>query len=207
MSGWQRHLYRLKARIRAWRGYARAKLWALQGAKIGRRAIIEADCRIDRPWGVTIGERSRLERGVWLKLVSDTARVQIGNFSFVGAGTEFDISNTMVIGNHTVIAPGCFMTDHDHRTAADRRIDEQPCVAAPVTIGSDAWIGAGVCILRGVTVGDGVVIGAGAVVKHDISPYDVAVGVPAKVIGNRTQTAGDAHPVDIKVKPFKSGQP
>ena len=188
MNGWQQRLYHLKDRIRSWQGYARAKSLDLQGAKIGRRVVVEEDCRVDRPWGVTIGERSRLERGVWLKLVSDAARVQIGNFSFVGAATEFDIRNSLVIGNHTVIAPGCFLTDHDHGIALGRRIDEQPCVEAPVTIGSDVWIGAGVCILRGVTIGDGVVVGAGAVVRHDVSPYDVVAGVPAKVIGNRSGT-------------------
>jgi acetyltransferase-like isoleucine patch superfamily enzyme len=191
MKAWQQHLYYSTDRIRAWRGYAKGKLWALQGAKIGRRVVIDADCRVDRAWGVVIGERSRLERGVWLKLVSDAARLKIGNFSFVGAGTELDISNCMVIGNHTVVAPGCFLTDHDHGTDLDRRIDEQPCVAAPVTIGSDVWIGAGACILRGVTIGDGVVIGAGAVVKHDISSYNLAAGVPAKVIGTRGKSVTD----------------
>jgi acetyltransferase-like isoleucine patch superfamily enzyme len=186
MSAWQQNLYYLSDRIRAWRGYARAKLWALLGAKIGRRVIVEPNCRVDRPWGVTIGERSRFERGVWLKLVSDVARVQIGNFCYLGAGTELDVSNCIVIGNHTVVGPGCFVTDHDHGTLAERRIDEQPCVAAPVRIGSDVWIGAGVCILRGVTIGDGVVIGAGAVVRHDISPYNVVAGIPAKIIGHRS---------------------
>ena len=63
----------------------------MQGAKLGRRVIIEAGCRVDRPWGVTIGERSRLERRVWVKLVSDVARVEIGSFCFLGAGTELDI--------------------------------------------------------------------------------------------------------------------
>src|SRR6516225_3637376 len=104
MKGWQQHLYDLTDRIRAWRGYPRANYWALQGAKIGRRVVIEADFRVDRAWGVTIGERSRLERGVWLKLVSDGARLQIGKFSFVGARTEFDVIDCMVIGNHTLVA-------------------------------------------------------------------------------------------------------
>jgi acetyltransferase-like isoleucine patch superfamily enzyme len=52
------------------------------------------------------------------------------------------------------------------------------------------WIGAGVCILRGVTIGDGVVVGAGAVVRHDISPYEVVAGIPAKIIGNRLLRVG-----------------
>lgn len=52
-------------------------------------------------------------------------------------------------------------------------------------IGNDVFIGANVTVLDGVKVGDGAVIGAGAVVTKDISPYAVAVGVPAKVIKYR----------------------
>lgn len=52
-------------------------------------------------------------------------------------------------------------------------------------IGNDVWIGSNVSILRGVTIGDGAVIGAGAVVTHDIAPYEIWAGVPAKKIGQR----------------------
>lgn len=54
-----------------------------------------------------------------------------------------------------------------------------------ITIGNDVFIGANVTILDGVTIGDGAVIGAGAVVVHDIPPYAIAVGVPAKVVKYR----------------------
>lgn len=52
-------------------------------------------------------------------------------------------------------------------------------------IGNDVWIAAGAQILHKVTVGDGAVIGGGAVVTHDVPPYAIAVGVPAKIIGYR----------------------
>ena len=39
--------------------------------------------------------------------------------------------------------------------------------------------------MAGVTIGKGSVIGAGSVVTHDIPPYSVAVGCPAKVIKKR----------------------
>lgn len=40
-------------------------------------------------------------------------------------------------------------------------------------------------ILPGVTIGDGAVVGAGAVVTHDVEPYSIVGGVPAKHIGYR----------------------
>lgn len=52
-------------------------------------------------------------------------------------------------------------------------------------IGNDVFIGAGVIVLDGVSIGDGAVVGAGAVVVHDVPPYAVAVGVPAKVVKYR----------------------
>ena len=117
MNVWQQYLYHSKDRLRAWRGYAKAKLWVMQGAKIGSRVIIEPGCRVERAWGVRIGERSLLERRVWVKLVSDVARAEIGSFYFFGAGTELDIISSIVIGDHTVIAPGLFYDGSQPRNA------------------------------------------------------------------------------------------
>lgn len=52
-------------------------------------------------------------------------------------------------------------------------------------IGHDVWMGHGAVIMPGVSIGHGAVIGSGAVVTKDVGPYEVAVGVPAKVIKRR----------------------
>jgi len=52
-------------------------------------------------------------------------------------------------------------------------------------IEEDVWISSNCVITKGVTISRGAVIGAGAVVKKDIPPYSIAVGVPAKVIKKR----------------------
>jgi virginiamycin A acetyltransferase len=54
-----------------------------------------------------------------------------------------------------------------------------------VAIGNDVTIGANVIILPGVTVGDGALVGAGSVVTHDVPPYAVIAGVPAKILKYR----------------------
>ena len=53
---------------------------------------------------------------------------------------------------------------------------------APISIGSDVWVGGGAIICPGVNIGDRSVIGAGSVVTKDI-PADVfAAGNPCRVI-------------------------
>lgn len=53
------------------------------------------------------------------------------------------------------------------------------------SIGHDVWLGHGVTIMPGVRIGHGAIIGSGAVVTKDVGAYEIAVGVPAKVIKKR----------------------
>lgn len=55
----------------------------------------------------------------------------------------------------------------------------------PVCIGNDVWIGTNAIIMNGLHIGDGAVVGANAVVTHDVPPYAVVGGVPAKIIKYR----------------------
>ena len=53
------------------------------------------------------------------------------------------------------------------------------------TIGNDVWIGSNCLIKSGVTIGDGAIIGMGSVVTHDVPPYEIWAGNPAKCIKKR----------------------
>jgi acetyltransferase-like isoleucine patch superfamily enzyme len=54
-----------------------------------------------------------------------------------------------------------------------------------INIGNDVWIGARAIINPGVKVGDGAIIGSGSVVTHDVAPYSIVAGSPAKIINYR----------------------
>lgn len=54
-----------------------------------------------------------------------------------------------------------------------------------INIGNDVWIGARSIINPGVNVGDGAIIGSGSVVTHNVDPYSIVAGSPARVINYR----------------------
>lgn len=63
--------------------------------------------------------------------------------------------------------------------------DDTSVTKGAVVIGNDVWLGHQTLVLSGVTIGDGAVIGAGSVVRHDIPPYAIVAGNPARVAGFR----------------------
>jgi acetyltransferase-like isoleucine patch superfamily enzyme len=163
---------------------ARAAWWRARGAKLGPKARVGAGAAITQARCLAAGERVQVERGAFLKF-SQGARVSLGAYTFIGFGAELDIALELEIGDHVLVAPGCFITDHAHRHAAGALLDAQGNEAAPVRIGDDAWIGAKAVVLAGVTVGAGAIVGAGAVVTRDVPAGAIVAGVPARVIGQR----------------------
>jgi len=93
-------------------------------------------------------------------IVLDVCKVIIGDYSQFGSGVQI-------------------LTPLHPLDAAQRRRQEY---GAPVTIGSDVWVGSGAIILPGVTIGPRTVVGAGSVVSRSLPEGVLAVGNPCKVI-------------------------
>lgn len=185
MMAFRRALEKSLDAVALGRGRMRAKVLALRGARVGAKATMGTGFKVDRPWCVSLGERFVAEDNVYLKVTADRATLELGGHVFLGRGTEFDVVEHVSVGSHTVIAPGCFITDHNHGISGAARIDQQPCEAKPITIGRDVWLGSNVVVVAGVTIGDGAVVGAGAVVTRDVPAMAVVAGVPAKVLRYR----------------------
>lgn len=87
---------------------------------------------------------------------------------------------TVTIGESCQFGSGVqILTPLHPLDAALRRRQEY---GAPVTIGSDVWVGSGAIILPGVTIGSQTVIGAGSVVSRSLPERVLAVGNPCRVI-------------------------
>lgn len=85
------------------------------------------------------------------------------------------------VGDGTLLAPNVILATAGHPIDAElRRKGYQ--YTAPVRIGKNCWLGAGVIVVPGVTVGNNVIIGAGSVVTKDLPDNVVAVGNPCKIL-------------------------
>ncbi len=167
-------------------------------AKIYKECKV-VNCSLDS--NVTIGDYSRVfnskfGENVALQRNAMVYSTDIGRYTYTGKnftswhskiGTFCSISWNVSIGgaNHDYnrVTTHSFLYSKDYgffddEPGYDRFTDE--CI-----IGNDVWIAANACICRGVTVGDGAVIAAGAVVTHDVEPYTIVGGVPAKPIKKR----------------------
>ncbi len=134
--------------------------WLLRlfGAKIGRGAIIRPSVKTAYPWKLTIGDYSHIGDEVHLYTYG-----------------EIEIGDCAVVSQRSYLCTGY----HDHTSP---RFD---LLAKKIAIGPEAWVAADVYVGPGVTVGYGAVIGARSSVFKDIPPGVIAVGSPAKVIGER----------------------
>jgi len=125
------------------------------------------------------------------KIKATERNYTIGEHSYTGA--EFIAPGT-IIGKYCSIAAGVKIGADYHpinyistspnlfkESYTNGKLSRFP----HIEIGHDVWIGYNVLIIKSCKIGTGAVIGAGSVVTHDIPPYAIAYGVPARVVGYR----------------------
>lgn len=147
------------------------------------------------------------ERPVFLYAPKRLVRTRIGAFSYCNRGVSafaVDIGRYCSIGESVVIgAPehpvdwfsthpfaftrpehlANFYASPEFAALAPASDSPAPEFVAPgrTTVGHDVWIGAQVSIKRGLTIGHGAIVGLGSVVTHDVPPYAIVAGTPAKL--------------------------
>ncbi|MEA2218155.1 MAG: maltose O-acetyltransferase [Solirubrobacteraceae bacterium] len=125
--------------------------------------------------------------------VNPPFRCDYGTQITIGAGTFVNYDCIMLDVATIAIGAACQIATRVQLITAAHPIDPGPRRAgweygAPIVLGDNVWLGAGVIVCPGVTIGDDTVVGAGSVVTRDLPAGVVAVGVPARVqraIGGR----------------------
>jgi acetyltransferase-like isoleucine patch superfamily enzyme len=175
-----------------WRWYERNSLpWrraAIQWEFMRREAFVRRPLHGDalealREGRLQIGAHALLEPGVWITMPG-SARVRIGAGTFLNMGVMVAAERLVEIGDHCMLANGCFVTDSSHRyDDPELPITWQGFDSkGPTRIGDNCWLGANVVVTSGVEIGERCVIGANSVVTASIEPFTIAAGAPARAI-------------------------
>jgi acetyltransferase-like isoleucine patch superfamily enzyme len=175
---------RLSPWLRPRYGLALARWFALRITVRGGPCLLErgADLHIGRSASVSVGAYTHLMRDFTARW---DGRVNIGSRVVISRGCQFQVSDSLEIGDDCLISERVSIHDTIHgygKRLAGTRLPKRDLTTAPVRIGRDVWIGAKATILHGVTIGDDVVIGANSVVTRSIPPHCLAAGVPAVVV-------------------------
>ena len=137
--------------------------------------------------GLQLGDQVIISRNCIIQ--GKSGPVVIGDKTDIGANTLITSGSGVYLEPSVLIAGNCYIGGSRYYTGQlDIPIMAQGWYSrGPVRIGTGSWLGAGVTVLDGVSIGQGCVVGAGAVVTKDLPVYSVAAGIPAKVIGNRSE--------------------
>ena len=159
--------------------------------RIGDNVVIDDNCLVDAKGetnaGITIGNGVFIGRNTILSCKN--GNIVLGNGANVGFNCEIFSASQVSVGRDTLIAAYCYLIGGDHAFSdPSMPIIAQERRSAGITVGHEAWLGAGVKILDGVTVGDRAIVGAAAVVRESIPPGAIAAGIPARTLGQREGT-------------------
>jgi maltose O-acetyltransferase len=107
--------------------------------------------------------------------------IHVGDATFINYDCVMLDAADITIGSRCQIAPRVTLTTSTHPLDPAARAAGWES-AAPIDIGDNVWLAAGVIVLPGVRIGDDSVIGAGATVTQDIPAGVLALGTPARVV-------------------------
>ena len=141
---------------------------------------------------------SKLDKTARCDIGCNVSYSKMGRYSYLGEYTSLSVVD---VGNFTSISSGCTIGGGSHPIhwvttspvfqgvgigRVKKKFANHTYETHKTThIGNDVWIGANCLIKGGVTIADGAVIGMGSVVTHDVGPYEIWAGNPARMIRKR----------------------
>jgi len=109
-------------------------------------------------------------------------KVFLGKRNVINFGCLFDGRRFPIrVGDDVSIGPEAAILTLGHDPQSPGFADQ----GGEVRIGDKAWICFRAILLPGISIGPGAVVAAGAVVTHNVDPFAIVAGVPARQIGER----------------------
>ncbi|MEE2638197.1 MAG: acyltransferase [Acidobacteriota bacterium] len=194
--------------------WLRSKLYPLLLGRVGRNVMFGRNVLLRHPNKIFIGDDVAIDDNCCLDAKgTDNRGITIGSGAFIGRNTILSCKNGDIevderanigfnceifsggrvrLGKNTLVAAYTYLVGGDHlHDRTDVPVLDQGRVAKGIEVDDNVWLGAHVVIADGAHVGRDAIIGAGAVVRGEIPPFQIAAGVPARVIRDRRQTPTD----------------
>lgn len=171
-----------------------------------RDSHVHHSCRFYGYQNLSIGNRFRARRGLWLEAVSlyfgqsFNPKLLISDDFSVSENTHIACCSMLTIGRSVLVGSCVLITDHNHGDYSSLSSNassplEPPMYRAlscnPVVIGDNVFIGDGARILPGSTIDNGAIIAANSVVMGHVPRNTIVAGSPArpvKVYDSKTLT-------------------
>jgi acetyltransferase-like isoleucine patch superfamily enzyme len=156
-------------------------------AACGPDCVFETDVLIFHPENVLLGRNVYVGHRTILKGYYKN-KLSVGDETWIGQMCFLHSAGGITIGERVGIGPGVMMLTSTHEEIGRAHAPlNSPVTFAPIAVEAEANIGMGAIILPGVTIGRGAKIAAGAVVTHNVEPYNIVAGSPARLLRQRPE--------------------
>lgn len=162
-------------------GWVAAPLWLTGITARGHGTRVLGRPRIENHGSITLGDDVVL-RSALLPLelyTSHGAHIVVGHGCVINSGVSLAATHSITLGNRVYLGTLVFVMDNNFHDVVDRNLHP---VGRPVVLEDDVWIGVKATVLPGVRIGRGAVVGAHSLVTHDVAPYTLVAGCPARVV-------------------------
>lgn len=159
-------------------------------AAFGKKTLVRAPLTITCAHRVSIGRDTYIGAHALISLTEHLhgkdyePEFKIGDRCQFGDGLVVSCCGEVTIGDDVLASERVFIADtfHEYTDPQLPPIAQPLAEPKPVRIEDGVFLGIGCCCLAGVTIGERAYVAANAVVTHDVEPWTVVAGSPAKVI-------------------------
>jgi acetyltransferase-like isoleucine patch superfamily enzyme len=186
---------RVALRGRALERYRRRRFYAF-----GPGAIVHKPAWIYGAHQMAIGANSLVLHGTWLSVEQPgwdrpAPVLRLGDRVGIRPYCMISATESIVLEDDVIVGAFSSVIDSDHTfSLGNPNVMHNPLETAPVRIGRGTWLAERVAVLRGADIGRCCIVGANSVVRGEIPDYSIAVGAPARVVGEVTGVDADAQP-------------
>ncbi|MCS5489189.1 WcaF family extracellular polysaccharide biosynthesis acetyltransferase [Algoriphagus limi] len=147
----------LKSSLNPFSGF-KVALLRFFGAKVGKGVVIKPHVNIKYPWFLEIGDHVWIGENVW---IDNLTKVEIQSNVCISQGAM------LLTGNHNYKKPSFDL------------------MVGSITLEEGVWIGAKSVVCPGVICSSHSVLAVGSVATHDLEPFTIYQGNPAKAVRKR----------------------